>query len=110
MCDHIHSLVDFALSAGRGKTWAETMAEVFTFQCLGCWKMECLRTETASLSDIVKGMEMRMTKEIDGIVQYRAMTWRDRKEQYIAKKDDGVRLREGRLLQGKQMENEQQKT
>jgi len=35
------SLVDFTLSGG-GKSWAEKMEEEFTFQCVGCWKMDCL--------------------------------------------------------------------
>ena len=50
MCDHCHSLVDFALS-GCGKSWSETTEEGFTFQCLGC------RKELARLRDLVKGME-----------------------------------------------------
>ena len=58
MCNHCHSLilVDFAVS-GCGKTWSETMEEGFTFQCLGCWKVDCLTAELARLTDIVKGME-----------------------------------------------------
>ena len=56
LCDHCHSLVDFALS-GCGKSWSETTEEGFTFQCLGCWKVDCLRAELAKLTDLVKGME-----------------------------------------------------
>ena len=56
LCDHCHSLVDFALS-GCGKSWSETMEEGFTFQCLGCWKVDCLTAELARLTDLVKGME-----------------------------------------------------
>ena len=56
MCDHCHSLVDFALS-GCGKSWSETTDEGFTFQCLGCWKVDCLTAELARLTDLVKGME-----------------------------------------------------
>ncbi|KAK2190024.1 hypothetical protein NP493_91g00011 [Ridgeia piscesae] len=56
VCNHCHSLVDFAVS-GCGKTWSETMEEGFTFQCLGCWKVDCLTAELARLTDIVKGME-----------------------------------------------------
>ena len=56
MCNHCHSLVDFAVS-GCGKTWSETTEEGFTFQCLGCWKVDCLTAESARLTDIVKGME-----------------------------------------------------
>ena len=33
MCNHCHSLVDFAVS-GCGKTWSETTEKGFTFQCL----------------------------------------------------------------------------
>ena len=55
MCNHCHSLVDFAVS-GCGKTWSETTEEGFTFQCLGCWKVDCLTAELARLTDIVKGM------------------------------------------------------
>ena len=56
MCNHCHSLVDFALS-GCGKTWSETTEEGFTLQCLGCWKVDCLTAELARLTDIVKGLE-----------------------------------------------------
>ena len=56
MCNHCHSLVDFAVS-GCGKTWSQTTEEGFTFQCLGCWKVDCLTAELAMLTDIVKGME-----------------------------------------------------
>ena len=48
--------MDFAVS-GCGKTWSETTEEGFTFQCLGCWKVDCLTAELARLTDIVKGME-----------------------------------------------------
>ena len=56
VCNHCHSLVDFAVS-GCGKTWSETTDEGFTFQCLGCWKVDCLTAELARLMDIVKGMQ-----------------------------------------------------
>ena len=56
VCNHCHSLVDFAVS-GCGKTWSETTEEGFTFQCLGCWKVDCLTAELARLTDIVKGMQ-----------------------------------------------------
>ena len=56
MCNHCHSLVDFAVS-GCGKSWSETTEEGFTFQCLGCWKVDCLTAELARLTDIVMGME-----------------------------------------------------
>ena len=72
MCNHCHSLVDFDVSGCR-KSWSETTEEGFTFQCLGCWKVDCLTAELATLTDIV----------IE---------------------------RGGRVLQGKQMEKEQQKT
>ena len=48
MCDHCHSFVDFALS-GCTKSWAKIMEEHFTFQCKGCWKVECLTAELARL-------------------------------------------------------------
>ena len=53
VCNHCHSLVDFAVS-GCGKTWSETTEEGFTFQCLGCWNVDCLTAELARLTDIVK--------------------------------------------------------
>ena len=56
LCNHCHSLVDFAVS-GCVKTWSETTEEGFTFQCLGCWKVVCLTAELARLTDIVKGMQ-----------------------------------------------------
>ena len=56
VCNHCHSLVDFAVS-GCGKTWSETTEEGFTFQCLGCWKVDCLTAELARLTDIAKGMQ-----------------------------------------------------
>ena len=46
--------------------------------------MECLTAELARLTGIVKGMEMRITKETDG---------RGQKEQCSDKKDDDRRLR-----------------
>ena len=52
----VYSLVDFAAS-GCGKIWSETTGEGFTFQCLGCWKVDCLTAELARLTDIVKGMQ-----------------------------------------------------
>ena len=86
MCDYCHSFVDFALSECT-KSWAETMEEDFTFQCTGCLKVECLTAELARLTDIVKGMEMRITKETDG---------RGRKEQCSDKKGEDSILRGGR--------------
>ena len=68
MCDHSHSLVDFVLS-GCGKSWSETTEERFTFQCLGCWKVDCLTAELARLTDIVNGMERggrRIARKING--------------------------------------------
>ena len=53
VCDHCHSLVDFALS-GCGNSCSETTEEGFTFQCLGCRKVDRL---TAELARLVKGME-----------------------------------------------------
>ena len=86
MCDYCHSFVDFALS-GCTKSWAETMEEDFTFQCTGCLKVECLTAELARLTNIVKGMELRITKETDG---------RGRKEQCSDKKDEDSIPRGGR--------------
>ncbi|KAK2159323.1 hypothetical protein NP493_1728g00028 [Ridgeia piscesae] len=62
------------------------MEEGFTFQCTGCWKVECLTAELTTLNGIVKGVEMRITKETDG---------RGRKEQCSDKKDEDRRLRRG---------------
>ena len=87
VCDYCHSFVDFALS-GCTKSWAETMEEDFTFQCTGCCKVECLTVELARLTDIVKGLEMKITKETDG---------RGRNEQCSDKKDEDMRLRGGRV-------------
>ena len=56
VCNHCHSLVDFAVS-GCEKSCSETTKEGFTFQCLGCWKVDCLTAELARLTDIVKWME-----------------------------------------------------
>jgi len=61
-CDHYHSLVNIAVS-GCGQSIAETAEEWFTFRCLGCWNVDCLTAGIDRLTDIVKGMEMRMTKE-----------------------------------------------
>ena len=52
MCNHFHSLVDFAVS-GCGRSWSETTEEGFTFQCLGCWKVDCLTAELARVTDSV---------------------------------------------------------
>ena len=64
------------------------MEEDFTFQCTGCCKVECLTVEVARLTDIVKGLEMKITKETDG---------RGRNEQCSHKKDEDRRLRGGRV-------------
>ena len=56
VCDHCHSLVDFALSR-CGKSWSDTTKDGCTFQCLGCWKVDCLTADLARPTDIVKGME-----------------------------------------------------
>jgi len=37
------------------------MEEGLTFQCVWCWKVDCLTTEVARLKHIVMGMEIRMT-------------------------------------------------
>ncbi|KAK2182369.1 hypothetical protein NP493_355g00000 [Ridgeia piscesae] len=54
VCDHCHSFVDFALY-GCTKTCTDTLEEGFTFQCTGCWKVECITAELARLTGIVKG-------------------------------------------------------
>ena len=66
VCDHFHSMVDFAIS-WCGKSWSETTEKGFTFQCIWCWKVDRLTEELARLTDIVKGMEMRVTKQTYGI-------------------------------------------
>ena len=81
---------DFAIS-GCGKSWAETVDKEFTFQCLGCWKVDCVTAQLAMLTSIVKGMEMRMTKETDGIESDDRE--RGRKEQCSDKKDEERRER-----------------
>ena len=68
VCDYCHSFVDFALSRCT-KSWAETMEEYFTFQCTGCCKVECLTAELARLTDIVKGLEMKITKETNAVTR-----------------------------------------
>ena len=78
MCDHCDSFINFVFS-GCTKSWAKTVEEDFTFQCTGCWKVECLTAELARLTGIVKGVEMRITKATDGIGQ---------KEQCGDKKDE----------------------
>ena len=55
--NHCYSLGDFAVW-GCGNTWSETTEEGITFQCLGCWKVDCLTAELARLTDIVKGMRV----------------------------------------------------
>ena len=65
VCDHIHSLVDIAVSE-CGRSWAETTEEGFSSQCLGCWKVDSLTADIARLTDIVKEMEMGMTKGTTG--------------------------------------------
>ena len=58
--------------------------------------------------DSVKGIEMRMTKETDGIESDDRE--RGRKEQCSDKEDEERRLRGGRAITRKQMQKEQQKT
>ena len=93
MCDYFYSFVDFALS-GCIASWAETMEEYLTFQWMGCWKVECLTAEVARFTGIVKGMEMRITKETDGIESNDRE--KGRKEQCSDKEDEERRLRGGR--------------
>ena len=70
------------------------MKEGFTFQCLGCWKLDCVTGEIARLTGLVKGMEMRMNKKTDGIESDDRE--RGRKEQCKDKTDEKRRLRGGR--------------
>ena len=76
--------MDFALS-GCVNSWAEIMEEGFSFHCLQCWKLDCLTVELARLTGIVKGMEVRMTKDMDGLES--ADRERGRKEQCSDKRD-----------------------
>ena len=79
------------------------MEEDFTFQCMVCWKEECLTAEIAWLTGIVKGTEMRMTKEADGIESDDRD--RGRKVQCSDKKDEDRRLR-GRRASAKKTNGE----
>ena len=65
------------------KQWRKTL-----LYYTGCCKVECLTVEVARLTDIVKGLEMKITKETDG---------RGRNEQCSHKKDEDRRLRGGRV-------------
>ena len=62
------------------------MEEDFTFQCIGCWNVECLTAKLGKLTGIVKGTEMKITKETDGIESVDRQ--RGRKEQCSDKKDE----------------------
>ncbi|KAK2183679.1 hypothetical protein NP493_300g01017 [Ridgeia piscesae] len=55
VCNHCHSLVDFAVS-GCGKTGQRQRRKGLRSN-VGCWKVDCLTTELARLTDIVKGMQ-----------------------------------------------------
>ena len=99
MCNHCHSLVDFAVS-GCGKTWTETTEEGFTFQCLGCWKVDCLTAELARLTDIVKVMEIGgrvIARKINGDRTTGKMTCRKvTGEKVTVEKEGGTRGQEMR--------------
>ena len=97
-CDHFHSFVDFALS-GCITSWAETMEDDFTFQCKGCYKVECLTAGLARFIGSVKGMEVRMIKETDGTESDDRE--RGRNQQCSDKKDEERRLRGGRASASK---------
>ena len=58
--------------------------------------MDCLRAELARLTDIVKGMDTRMTKGTDGRVSNGKE--RGRKEQSRDKTDEERSLRGGRVI------------
>ena len=62
------------------------MEEGFTFHCLWCWKVDCLTADLARLTGFVKGLEMRMSKETDGIESDDMV--RGRKEHCSDKKDE----------------------
>ena len=81
MCNHCHSLVDFAVSGCR-KSWSETTEEGFTFPCLRCWKVDCLTAELARLTDIVKVMER------GGRMIARKPKWRKKNRQHGMQEDD----------------------
>ena len=103
VCDDCHSWVDFALS-GCTKSWTETKEEGFTFQCVGCWKVKGLEKEVARLVDIVKGMEMRISKETDGMERddrERVGNTVRLKEQSSGNKSSGNKTEERRLRGGK---------
>ena len=95
MCDHCHIFVDCALS-GCIASWAGTMEEDFTFQWGGGGyrEVECLTAELVRLTGIVKGMEMRMSKETYGTESDDRET--GRKQQSSDKKDEERKLRGGR--------------
>ena len=73
----------------------ETTEEGFTFPYVRCWKGDCLTTETAKLTDIVKGLELRKTNETVEIESDDRE--RDRTAQCSDKKDEEKRLRGGRV-------------
>ncbi len=105
VCDHCHSWVDFALS-GCGKSWAETMEEGFTFQCIGCWKVECLQKEIVRLTDIVKGMEIGISKEAGRMERddrERGENTARLKENSSGKKTEERRLRGGKVIGGEEI-------
>ena len=97
VCNHSHSVVDFAVS-GCGKSWSETTEEVFTFQCLWCWKVDCLTAELAKLTDIVKGMEREgsvITRKTNGERTTENMTCRKvTGERVTVEKEGGTRGQE----------------
>ena len=103
VCDHFHSVVDFAVS-GCGKSWSETTVEGVTFQYLGCWKVDCLTAELARITAIVKGMETKMTKETErktnGERTKESMTYRKvTGEKVTVEKEEGIRGQEMRNVE-----------
>ncbi|KAK2165730.1 hypothetical protein NP493_1353g00005 [Ridgeia piscesae] len=99
VCNHCNTLVYFAVS-GCGKTWSETTEEGFTFQCLGCWKVDCLTAELARLTAIVKGMEsggMVIARKTNGERTTGNMTYmKVTGEKVIVEKEAGTRGQEMR--------------
>ena len=102
VCNHCHSLVDFAVS-GCGKTWSETTEEGFTFQCLGCWKVDCLTAELAS--DEGKGTTFRNCKrmavngQLEQMCEEEGVGFVDLWGYFVGKED--MFMRDGLHLSGK---------
>ena len=66
------------------------------FPVLGVLERGCIAAEIARLTDLVKGVDLRMTKGTDGIESDDRE--KGRKEQCSEKKDEERRLRGGRVI------------